>query len=731
MKKIISLILALIIPVAIFSGCGKRSSVTAYTVKAVKDKMDGVTSFENDKIKLSWDGVPGEITITNKITGKEWNNNPKDKALSSGEDYIFYIKVQDTSTVKEVTASNKSAKTITTETIDNGVKFTYYFDKYKISVPVCYTLRSDSVEVSVDGSKIQQGMERYQLTVVSPSPMLCRVYNNSEIANPDSYLFTSPGIGGVTETSVTSALKKQGGAGTANVASMDVSSDYDSAENSGCRCFGIKDGNDALFCVGEENATAIGYSSIASDKTKKFSVVSPVFYFTDYDYFYGASVRDGLIKQVSDLYKGKLSMGIYPLSNDDANYVGMAKCYRKYLIKAGYIDEDKKVENSSPYAVTYLGAVSITNSVLGIKTKPLNTMTTFDDAKSISETLNKEIGYLPTVRLKGYGEDGIDIGQIAGGYGFNSKVGNNKSRENLESYFNDNKGTMFTDFGLIYFSKSGGGFSYSRNYTKTAVLHASEISPVNVPLRDFNTSITYRLLARRSLGKAVDKLIKMAEKKDISGISLNDLGTVCYSDYTKDSTYGVTGKIDTETKGYIEKIAKEGHKVAVSGGAYFSGGISDVVFDAPIEPSGDIKCAFEVPFFQLVFHGTTAMYSNAVNTATNPNYNIMLAASTGTGIGFNIINNYETSFVENTDNKLAEMLFEDNKSLIVDTVKKYEKIYKSVESSEIIDYEISENGISKTTFKNGKCIYANHNSFEVETPAGTLGGYDFTMVGEN
>jgi hypothetical protein len=47
------------------------------------------------------------------------------------------------------------------------------------------------------------------------------------------------------------------------------------------------------------------------------------------------------------------------------------------------------------------------------------------------------------------------------------------------------------------YSESGNGFSYSNDAAKTAVLHAAEISPVNVALRDFNTSLTYRLLSRK------------------------------------------------------------------------------------------------------------------------------------------------------------------------------------------------------------------------------------------
>jgi len=54
------------------------------------------------------------------------------------------------------------------------------------------------------------------------------------------------------------------------------------------------------------------------------------------------------------------------------------------------------------------------------------------------------------------------------------------------------------------------------DYARTAVLHAAEITPVNIPLRDFNASLKYRILRRGLLGEAVEKLISMANKKEVS-----------------------------------------------------------------------------------------------------------------------------------------------------------------------------------------------------------------------
>lgn len=725
MKKFLSIILVLTIMVVFFSGCRKNSMITEYDTNSQTSVIDSSVVAQNDNFSLSFDNESLNISLLCKGSGFVWDTVPNDAFLKSGEKSTLSIRVQDTQVRTESTYDSASASRVIAENSDNGITITYFFDEVKISLPVCYTLREDSLAISIDGSKIKQGTERYQLIAAQPAPMLCRLSVQAE----DSYLFAPSGIGGVINNKTTpDATRKLSGQG-ANVASIYVESNTNASDASNFRCYGVKNGENGIFCIAEETPTAVGMNIIAGDKLKKYSTAFPTFFFTDYDYFYGISVTDGLIKQLSEPYKGVVSVGLYPLDKGEADYNGMAKCYRNYLIKEGFINENKVVTSSSPYSVTYLGGVLTTSSVAGIPTKTLKKMTSFEDAKNITEELTKVTGQAPVVRLTGFGTTGINIGKIAGGYKFDSIFGSNKNRLSLEEYCKNNKIDLYSDFNMICYSKSGNGFSYLMGSAKTAILKSAEITGVTVPLRDFDKTSAYRLLKRESLGDAVDKLIKMASKKEVSGIALNDLGKISYSDYGNGAEYAVSAKMESDTKSYIENIAKSGHNVAVSGGTYFSTGISDVVFDAPTMPNGSIVYENEIPFYQLVFHGITPMYTSSINDTTDVNYKIMLAASTGTGLGFSIINNIENSFMETNAAKLYAMLYEDNVDLIKNSLEKYSNVYQSVESSKIKCYDILDNNITKTTFENGVVIYANHSSKDQKSPIGTIKGYDYVMDG--
>ena len=88
-------------------------------------------------------------------------------------------------------------------------------------------------------------------------------------------------------------------------------------------------------------------------------------------------------------------------------------------------------------------------------------------------------------------------------------------------------------------------------------------------------------------------------------------------------------------------------------------------------------------------------------------------------------------FKKEASEKLYSMCFEDNFDLIKSAVEEYAPIYEKIKNSKISRYDILENNITKTTFENGVCIYANHSNETRVSPIGELEGYGFAMGGEN
>lgn len=728
-KKIMSTLLILIIPTVIFAGCGSKNTVKyGYNGNLQINKVTSQEVADNSKLGLFWDDSLKCILLENKKTGKIWSNIPMDM-YERGE-YIstLDISVQDMELYQTEFFSSEDAynsNKISCKKIDNGVRVTYYFDKAEISIPVEFVLREDSLLMSINGAKIQEKGEKYRLVNVSVSPKFCSVTQGKE----NSYLFLPEGNGALMSTEVNVDGQRKVEIGSANIASHDVSSSANPPESCGMRVFGIKDNNDAMVCIAEKTPGAVGIYASAGDRKSNYSNVYPVYYFVDYDYFYGKATNAGAVRHLSDRYQSTISVGFYPLENEMADYNGMAKRYREYLIDNGYIDKNKEI-TGSPYSITLLGGVMSTSSVLGIPVKILKSMTNYTQAKEIVKNITELTNIKPVVRMKGYTETGINIGEIAGGYSFASKFGSEKTRKALESYCKENDIPLFFEFEMIKYSKSGSGFSYSGDSAKTAILHPAEQSGVNVPLRDIDADSTFRYLKRSELEKSVSKLEKMIKNKKLSGVSIATLGSAYYSDYSEGMDYAVTSKIDSDTKKYFTSLKKTKSKIAASAATFFAAGIVDTVFDAPLDISGKYSYDVEIPFYQLVFSGITPLYSSAVNLTSVPEKKIMMAASTGTGLGFTVISDFEKEYMETASEKLYACVYDENTKLIKSSLEKYSKIYSEINGSKIKSYEFLENKVSKTIFENGVVVYANNSSDTVNSPIGELKGFDFGMERE-
>lgn len=728
-KRILCCLLVLAVMVTCLSGCGE-SKTQSYNRKAHIDSVETSVVASNDKLVLKWDDNAKCILLENKITGKVWSPIPYDKYLTGEVSSTLNIYVQEMQSYQREMFSSDDIigkDKISCKKVDNGVEVTYYFDKVKISIPLTYTLREDSMLLTIDASKVVEGDNNYRLYYAAPATKLCSVLQSEQ----DAYMFVPFGSGGIVNTTAQPDGQKKVDAYNKNVAALSTTNAIDPAESGGMQVFGIKDKGDAILGIAEDCAGGVGLNISAGDLQSDYSNIYPVFYFVDFDDVKGRAANSGDVRQLSERTQAKMSVGFYPLSGEEANYNGMARRYRKYLEDNDYIREkSNNDEFTSPYSVTMVGGVKTTSSIVGIPVSTLKTTTTFNEAESIVSDLIDYIGVKPVIRLQGFGNSGINYGEIAGGYEFASKFGSDKKRILLEEYCKKNNIPIYTQFEMIKFSKSGSGFSYAFDAAKTATLHVAQTSGVNVPLRDANSNNTYRLLARAKLSKAVDKLISFAEKKDISGISVSSLGEISYSDYSDGSKYSTTNRMQEDTKEYIGRLLKTKRSVAGSASTYFAAGLVDTVFEAPLETSGMYQVEYDIPFYQMVFADVTPLYSAPINTDSNPQRKIMLAAASGTGLGFSVVSEFEKSYMENNVYDLYACVYEKNKDFIRDTVKDYNKVYKAVSGSKISSFEYIDNFVSKTTFENGTVVYANHSSKETESPVGRLKGYGFMMGSE-
>lgn len=150
-----------------------------------------------------------------------------------------------------------------------------------------------------------------------------------------------------------------------------------------------------------------------------------------------------------------LSVAFYPLSGENADYSGMAALYRGLLEKS---DNLGKTEKESPLNLNIIGGATVSKSFLGVPYKSLFAATDATEAEKIIKKLIAD-GYKPTVRLTGFGEEGISTDTLAGGFKISSKLGGKSGVNSLLDYCKANGVNAYVDFDIIKFKSGAAGFS--------------------------------------------------------------------------------------------------------------------------------------------------------------------------------------------------------------------------------------------------------------------------------
>lgn len=733
--RIASFLLVLCLILGMFTGCSStKNNRAAYKIVSTECIDSGVIA-ENNNYSLFWDNDYKCVTVTNKQTGEIWCTTPYD-LYAEGE------KGAAISSPIEINVINATTKTVdfdrsysaciktgnmSAEKMDNGVRVTYYFDDYQISVPVCYILRDDSFAITLDTTKITEGDE-FRLFNVSVAPFMCASKNNVD----GNYLFVPSGTGAIVDATDERGKKTTT---TFPLYGLDLNrKDLErpiESETLKMPVYGAKDGDKAVMGIIEQGAEAADISFITGDSRNEYSVVYPTFWVRGYDNYTQQSggmgyTKVSIIRNSEEMMDKNIVIGYYDLDGDKANYVGMAERYRQYLIENKGLKKSSVEE--SAYALTVLGNITTKKLMVGIPYKKVESLTDFNETAEIIKDIASTTGKYPAVQMVGFGASGIDAGKIAGDYKFNSNAGSLKDYAALENLAKDNKFLLSVDFELVKFNKSGNGISVSTDVAKSASKARIRQNYNDFALRSFDAAYaSYYLIRRDKLSKVVDTLIKKASKLGITGISTSSLGQMVYSDYF-DVKYFSRGNVESDVATYLTKIKEAGYKVVTDDANAYAATVSDAILNLEIEPYEMDGLDQSIPFYQIVYKGYVPLYSEALNLSVNYKATVLNAVATGTGFGFTVMENYTPVYIDTPYTNLYNSLYKDIKDEIESTVNTYSKYYEDIKGAKITGYTVSDSGVTTTTFDNGVVVYTNPTKQEQESPAGTLSAYGFTYT---
>jgi len=731
-RRLFSALLSVMIIISSLSGCLEEKKILKYNLPKEFSCVYSDIISENSNYKLSWDSEYACVLLENKESGTVWSTVPYD-FYSEGDTnsslcspvYIQYYNPSD--------GGLESSKAYTdcisegyysAEKIENGIKLKLYFIDAEITIPIKYTLREDSLEVSVPLAEIFES-GKTKLIELSLLPYLCSV-RNTESKNDYVMLPVGSGALAYTDEEKTDISRTFMG----DVYGVDYGSqrldNKVEEERISLPVFGAKSGDNALFAIIEEGSGSARLDADIGNYRNGYSTAYSTFQVRSFDEVETEKNNYSDERVYADEFDKNLDLkiGFYPLSGEKANYSGMAECYRKYL----NIDDAEKNEQNS-LRLELLGGSLTRHFILGIPYFSLTKATSFDEAQKIIGDVIKNTSEKPAVTLKGFGNDGNSIGQVAGAYSYSSALGGDSGHESIESYCKKNNIPVFTNYEVMLFNDWSFGFSTFYDVAKTASKQKAAQYPLTLNLRakDKDSEKVY-LMKRDKINQAIDKLISSTDK-NTSGISLSSLGVIAYSDYSS-SKYASKGSLDEITR-YINKVKKSGHKVSVSGANDYAATAADVITDVSLTNGNYRALDAAIPFYQLVF-SSKALYSQPLNSHYDINKAILRAVESGVSPTFSVCNNYDTDFSELGDNSYYSSVYSGVKGDIVSVSQSTSKFYKAISGAKILSHEIISDGVTRSVFSNGVSVIVNHTDSDVDVNGKTVGAnsFSYTDAGE-
>jgi len=729
-KRIICSVISSILSLLLLTGCGEKAAGNSLKKYVLPQQVSNVLSgtvTQNDNLKLDWDYDRQCVLVYDKKSGAVWSTMPYD-FYKSGEtasgykedgicSFIKLTYLDEVNQTENEVNSNSGATYTNVEQSNTGIRVTYYFDKIGISVPVTFILEENALSVSIENALIKEGENK--IISVSLLPFFVSAPNDNS-----SYLFVPSGSGALIYTD-----DKQRGQRkySEQVYGNDLSgqSIYEITETQSIRMpvFGAKSKDKAILAIITEGAETADISAIAGDNQLGFSGVYPTFRLRGSASSLvkgSANTNNDITKYSEDVVSlKKCTVKYYLLPKDKSDYNGMAECYRNYLALNDALGEQEKSANA---IVTILGGLKERKLFLGIPYHTISSVTTFSQTQEIlSDILDKTNSGL-AVNLKGFGSSGLDYGETAGGFAPHKAFGGKKGLNKLREWSDKKKIDLFYDFDMVLQTESYGEFNV-RDSAVSANDVRARFCEYNIVTREQSETVFAYLTNRLSLAKSSGIIDRKIKDLGLKGVALSTLTSSAYSDYS-DPNYYCKAHMSDDVIRILDYLNKNGlNTFGVDANSYAAARL-DYVYNAPTESSKYYALDMDIPFYQMVFRGSTVLSGEPINLSSEPQIAFLETLTTGSALSFSLCNNYNDVIFKSSHSAVALSVYDGIKDDVTEFINAAKPLQDSLGKAKLVSYT-KKGELTESVFDNGVTVYVNFGNKAVKTDLGNVEAKSF------
>lgn len=703
----------------------------------------------DDKLELYFDYTHATLRLKDKETGYVWNGVVEEgfkgadvwkrKVRSSVVVSYNDMKARDGQATEISNAGACDYLEVTD--LENGVSVLYGFTTQGIYFVVDYVIENGEFVVRIPADKIVEET-RYIINTITVLPFF-----GSADATQDGYMFYPDGCGAVTSFNNASNRVQTVKAGmwktyTTNKITLDYwmySDDYE-RYTAAMPVYGIKHGDNAVFAV---VSSCDELSGITCEPAGTSNVNINRIYFSLYirNQFDAtqSSVSTGVdtvstgrdITRIDkDIIKGEREVRYFFLNNEDANYSGMARTYREYLIEKGALVDS--IEDGAKYPLALSFMMGVTERQLVFDKYVV--MTSFENLQEIFEDLKASGVEASKTVLQHWikkDEDFPTYWPVA------SQLGGKKGLEELNKYLENNKEfNVFLANNFLFAYEEEGGFSATSD-----VAHSGISMPISSKFSDDGF-----LLSAPVVHERVKDFLDKTKSYNNIGVSYTFLGEVVYDDYNEEfMTYTTDAEgnqveqiltrkdtINTWNSILADTAAAGKNAAATGSNQYLYNGV-DFLYDVPITSYGLSITDYSVPFTQMVISGMIPYASGTYETG-NLTYDLDVQKLEWIEFGalpyFYLTYENALKLKDTGYNFLFTSTYSYWKDRVVETYTEFKENFGDTYGEQMVSHEVLGEDIRRVEYSNGKIIYLNYSNEEVIIDGVTIPAIGYTITGK-
>lgn len=388
------------------------------------------------------------------------------------------------------------------------------------------------------------------------------------------------------------------------------------------------------------------------------------------------------------------------LAEGQTNYSGMANRYRQILIDNAQLQKSQLAGKTS-VAVNILMAASeqgFWSNTVAVTTTPKQAAQIMDYVKSLG------FGDTGIYTLKGWGK---------GGYGVypqtakpDSKVGK------LDSLLSD-RANVLVQSELLLAGEENGGFDKASDAAKQG--NQNVITDTKESLYLFNP---------KNVKARMDDLLSSTGKN--GNLSLNSLGKVLYRDENAKAVMH-RGAVSDTVKAALEQVKGT---VSVDGANRYVLPYADMIFDLPMTSSEYFITDQDIPFCQMVLHGSVVYTGDHGNLSSDYSRQLLKWLEYGYLPSFELTA-CDSETLKNTNcSSLYSSQYRSNEERLKKAYELHEAALSKVADAYITEHTALETGLVQVKYSNGYTVIINYTNQQKQLGDHSVAAGGYAVIGE-